>query len=211
MFASLLKTDKAPFILAVTLSLLGWFLTTTISNLSEVIVIGLKETHTKDGIHFTISNHSIKHSLANAVLSFSCAKDPCLEPIDPSNQSSFALERAVPPYAIQGNNICASSAKNFIALATLPPSARIRYEIKTSPSPDVIFTYWGQGSASSCSESGASFPAQNIWILPDASPTLWLIKNYNTIFIVAFSVTLAFLIYILFGAQPSIKGGPYDT
>jgi uncharacterized membrane protein len=67
MFKELFKSDKAPFVLSLTLTLIGWFISVIVTDISDVIILGVQERVEKQVTVITISNYSIKRSLSKAL------------------------------------------------------------------------------------------------------------------------------------------------
>ena len=109
MFQQLFKSDKAPFILSLTLTVISWFISTLVANISDVIILGTQQSRSSKSLIYEITNQSIKRSLATAVLSFNCLGGDCLQPLPHSK--SFVEDTDVTPYAILGNKICYSGAE----------------------------------------------------------------------------------------------------
>ncbi len=196
MFGALFKSDKAPFILSLTLSILAWLITTAIGNLSDVVILGVDTKRNSEHVTFVVQNHSIGKSLSDAVISFTCLTGDCLEPL---TNNTYAEQQSVAPYSIQGNKICSSSARNFVAILSLPPTAQARFKTKLKADALPIFGFSGRlaEGVRGCPNSGSELKVENVRIIEGWSLLLLLVDYYYYFLVGSILVTLIFFIILL--------------
>jgi hypothetical protein len=197
MLKQLFTSDKAPFVLSITLSVLGWLVTTSIGNLSSVVVLGVSSEHGDGTMRVTVQNHSVNKSFTDGIVRLTCIRADCLA----STTAGLVVQaREHPPYLIQGNRICSSSSRDVAALVTLPPRARITYMVRPLPGTDPpVFGFSGNVRCDDtrCPDSGSKLAPDNVLIIEGASLTLFLLDYYNHILVLSMIVTVLFLIWIV--------------
>jgi len=207
-FSRVLSVDKAPFAVTLALGTLGWFVTTIIANISDVVIVGVtREIKDKD-VSYTLTNSSIKRSLSNAVFLLNCQNDDCLSEM---GTNSYILQENLPPYAIQGNKICAKERGSAAVLISLPPGGAIRYQIrpKANVYPSIVFVGM---TKSDCPTSRDRLDTESLWIIEGISLLLLFAEYYLHVLSVALIVAFSVLIYILFyhreeqGQDTGVKG-----
>lgn len=199
MFKSLFWSDKAPFILSLTLSFFGWLLTTAVTNVSNVVILGISVTKNADTTVIYVKNHSPNKSLVNGVINFTCGNSECLD-------SPFAKLFEVAPYAIKSTKLCSANGRNIVALLNLPPTAQVRFDANVKSNQTVQMMFSGllpEGSAD-CPTSDSALKVDNLWVIQGASLTLYLLDYYFDFLCVSILITFIFLIAILLrsGSQP---------
>ena len=206
-FAGLFSSDKAPFILTVTLAIISWFISNILANISDVTVIGIRTTTRGQNVVYELANYSLKASVQDAYFRFKCAagNKNCLQPVfEGGGKKLFAVEEYIPPYEIQGNPFCdRESASAVSARFSLPPGAAMRIEMRPTQRNDLGVIFAGVALGEACPDSETRLPPANVWIYEGCSLTLLLIRYYLPILIALLFVTLAFLIYLLFRRSPA--------
>jgi hypothetical protein len=199
---SLFVSDKAPFILSVTLSILGWLITTTIANLSDVVVIGVAETVNAEKATFGLTNHSTKKSFVGGLMTITCLQGPCFKP---NNERRYARLVEIAPYAIKGTRVCSDDSVSITAMLSLPPSAKVQIEanLAEKADPRLMFNGLVTDETSTCPTSSSSLKVDNIWIVKEGSLIIFLLDYYYHFLSVFIVLTAVFLVVILLKPQPA--------
>lgn len=198
MLKHLLTSDKAPFVLSIALSVLGWLVTTSIGNLANVIVLGVWAEQHGGLLHVTVRNSSVNRTFVDGVVRLTCLSGDCLAPI--AAGGSFVQPQEHPPYLIQGNRICSFSSRDIAAVATLPPSARITYTVRPVTGADPpVFGFSGnlKDQELRCPDSGSRLVPENVMIIEGPSLTLFLLEYYNHLLVLSMGIVVLFLIWIV--------------
>jgi hypothetical protein len=111
----------------------------------------------------------------------------------------YAILRQIVPYSIQGNKLCSPSAKNFGAVLSLPPTAKIQFEamVKSDEMPKFEFNGTLPKDQQDCPSSAAKLIVDNIWVIEGCSLILLLVDYYYYFLFGSILVTLIFLMAIL--------------
>jgi hypothetical protein len=200
MLKSLFLSDKAPFILSLALSILGWLITTTITNLSDVVIIGVAETVEPGKATLTITNHSTKKSLVGGLITVTCFGVACF-----TGSSDGPRLHEIAPYAIKGTKVCSNDSENITAMLSLPPSGQIQIEtpLKAGSVPKLMFNGLTPSETSACPTSASSLKVDNVWIVGEPSLIIFLLDYYYHLLFGFILLTLVFLIAILLKSGPT--------
>jgi hypothetical protein len=207
MFSKLFVSQTAPFILSLTLSILGWLTTNTISILSDVTILQYSQTRAKEATRVTVANASIKQVMTDAVLTFVCKEPPCFTSID--DPLSYVRSEHVVPYFIPQNKICVATPDSITAVLTLPPKAEFRFYFNERQSGKFLLMFAGFTKEMECPSSESILTVANLWIIKGCSLITLATGYYFHIFPILLLLTLVFLIVILLRPGPREKS--YDT
>jgi hypothetical protein len=196
MAANIFTSDKAPFVLSLTLSVLGWLVTAIVGILSDVVILGVQTTRKADDLTFTITNHSVKKPLVAGAINFICIEGNCLKPTD---SDGYVEMHHIAPYSIQGNKTCYPSAKNFGAVLSLPPKATIQFKARAQGTEVPRFQFNGILSENErgCPGTNATLKVDNIWVVEGCSLILLIVDYYYHFLLASIALTFFFLIVIL--------------
>jgi hypothetical protein len=200
----LFASDKAPFILALALSVMGWLVTTAVGNLSDVVVLGVDSSRNANRMVFSVTNHSVKKPFVDGVIGFRCAQSDCLA----EKNGTYVKDEPILPYSIQGNKICSASARAFMMLLSLPPKATIQYEVYLNSRAAPRFEFKGMRNGAEeerCPTTDSKLKVDNIWIIEGNSPVPFMLDYYNHFLFGSILLTLIFLLLILFRESPKKK------
>ena len=203
MLKNLFSSDKAPFVLPLTLTILSWFISTIISNISDVTIVQISSTKKDNHLIYDFTNHSLKTSLNGAYFQFSCADKnttDCFVTLSTVPPNNYIDANELVPYAIVGNKICSNKSKSITAIFSLPTGASIRYTLAPvkDAKVDVVFAGLIPKDVKGCPDTESRYDVTNIWLYTGNSLTLYFIRNYFQILISLMALTLVFLIFILF-------------
>jgi hypothetical protein len=204
MFANLFSSDKAPFILTLTLAILSWFISNIVSSISEVTVVSIATTVRGQNVIYEIVNYSLKASVTDAYFRFNCLAKNCLQPLSEMQGTKiYANAQHVPPYEIQGDPFCKNNDSSSVSVRlSLPPGAAIRFELRPAKRNEVNVIFAGLLSGN-CPDSETHLAPANMWIYTGCSITLLLIRYYFQILVGLLLLTLGFLGYLLFRGTPA--------
>jgi hypothetical protein len=211
MFANLFASDKAPYILTLTVAILSWFITTIISNISDVTVISIRTRTSGPNTFYEIANDSLKTSVTDGYFRFVCRTKDCFAPLSDAAAPTrnYVDMRNVPPYEIQGAYICKNESTGISARFSLPPGAKIQFAARPGDrrDVDVVFAGLAAGTAASeCPDSETRLAPANVWIYTGCSITLFFIRHYFTILVTLLLVALVFLLFLLSRPAPPAAG-----
>lgn len=200
MFTKLFSSDKAPFALSLAITVLGWLFTTMVSNLSDVIILGVDSMRKANRVVFTVINHSVKQPLASAVINFRCPSEDCMVPV---KGTTYVIDTNIRPYSDSSNIVCSPSAGGFTAVLNLPPSAMMQYEIRLIGRQKPIVGFEATvPDLQGCPSSDAKRKVENVWVVEGPSVTLWLIDYHLHLLALSMLVTLCFFFWVLFRPSP---------
>lgn len=120
---SLLSSDKSPLIIAIALTVFGWYINSISNYFNEETIIYLTDGNkTPDTDGYIIKNVSLNKSLENASLQVQCVPySACLSTVD--------MEQ-IAPFAMVGNQKCFSDHTTYQAQISLPPGASVRINVR---------------------------------------------------------------------------------
>ena len=193
-FSRMLGADKAPFVVTLALGMLGWFLTTIITNVSDVVILHISRQAKGNDTFYTLTNVSIKRSLSNAYFLFNCQNNDCLSDLSGGN---YIIQENIPPYAIQGNKICSKEAGSAAVLVSLPSGGAVRYQIKPKVGtfPSIVFVGL---SKADCPTTRDRLDTESVWIFEGCSLLVFFAKYYLHILSFALLVSSVLLGYLVF-------------
>lgn len=201
MFANLFSSDKAPFILTLTLAILSWFISNIVSNISDVTVVSIRTITGGPNAVYEIANYSLKASMTDAYFRFVCRSKDCFVPLsDAGVAKNYANSRSVPPYAVQGAQICKNESTGISARFSLPPGSKIQFETRPTNRRDVDVVFAGLASGDGippCPDPETRLAPANVWIYTGCSFTLFFIRYYFAILVTLLLASLGFLIFLL--------------
>jgi hypothetical protein len=130
--------------------------------------------------------------------SFDCGKNDCLAP---NALMKYVSEAYISPYAIQGNKICTASTRSVSAILNLPPTGKAQYKFKRLGEKAPVLFFIGNTKDANCPDTRANLDTDNVWVLNELSPTIFVVSYYFPVLIILLVLTAGFLIWILFKNQ----------
>jgi hypothetical protein len=122
--SSLLSGDKYPLLIAVGLTIFGWYVDSISRYFTDQTIIYVVTKTAVESDEYLIRNVSLNKSVKNASIQIQCVPTPdCLASL---SDSTFGTVEQVAPFAAEGNQACFQNANSYQAEVSLPPGASAR-------------------------------------------------------------------------------------
>lgn len=190
---NLFTSDKAPAILVVLLSVVGFYVSTVVTEIRGQAAVTYDFTTDRDGsASLRLKNVALATTVENARFEMACLsqRPDCLDPMSDRDGDFHRLTR-LPP--VSPNNIdVVSSARGAVLSATLLPGAVIEITVQRSgraisDKDELVFFYNANEDA-----------PQVLLLLKSAMLTSLLIDKYFDVMVLAFMAALVGLVVVIF-------------
>jgi hypothetical protein len=144
-----LVDDKAPYALALLVTLLGWFLTSAVSDADKTLLVSYDVvpfvSDTKDYVNIVVRNQSLSLPLRNMDVMLVCEGVPCLTKANPVTRGAFAVANPTSQWLVQPNPISppdTDTSVNLVFRPEIPARGELSIivgRVADSPVPQVMF------------------------------------------------------------------------
>jgi hypothetical protein len=126
---NLLLSDKTPLIVAIALTVFGWYVDSISKYFSETPIIYVTGAAGDDHDEYLLKNVSINKGMEKLAVQVQCSPiSKCLKSI--GNDGQFGVIEQVAPFAASSNQSCFQNEESYQIQVSLPPSASVRIRVK---------------------------------------------------------------------------------
>lgn len=128
----ILLSDKTPLIVAVALTVFGWYVDSISRYFSETPIIYVSSKIEDGHDEYLLKNVSINKGVERLAVQVQCSPiSECLRPI--GTDRKFGVIEQVAPFAASSNQPCYQNEESFQTQISLPPSASARIRVQKTP------------------------------------------------------------------------------
>lgn len=182
---SLFSSDKSPLIVAVALTIFGWYVNSISNYFSEETIIYLTVSNkTPDTDEYIIKNISLTKNLENASIQINCV---------PSSECLLNADmELIAPFAMVGNQKCYGNNTTYQAQISLQPGASIRINAQKKPGTKTAIFFGGR-YRKTCNDNDLELAQVRI----EQSPSLiaFLLENFILYYFV--SIIVLIIVFVL--------------
>jgi hypothetical protein len=129
---SIFLGDKTPLIVAVALTVFGWYVDSISKYFSETPIISVSNTAGDNRDEYLLKNVSINKGVEKLAVQVQCSPiSRCLKSV--GEVGKFGVIEQVAPFAAFSNQSCFQNEESYQAQLSLPPSASVRIRVQKIP------------------------------------------------------------------------------
>jgi hypothetical protein len=131
-FRSIFLGDKTPLVVAIALTVFGWYIDSISKYFSETPIISVSSTTGDNQDEYLLKNVSINKGVEKLAVQVQCSPiSKCLKSI--GSDRKFGVIEQVAPFAAFNNQPCFQDEETYQAQLSLPPSASVRIRVQKAP------------------------------------------------------------------------------
>jgi hypothetical protein len=181
---SILSGDKSPFIIAIALTIFGWYVNVISSYFKEETIIYLTlDNKTPDTDGYIIKNVSLTKNLENASLQVQCV------PFSDCLLSGAVV--LIAPFAMVGNQSCFNNPSTYQAQISLTPGASVRINVQKKNGTKTALYFGGHYETPPCNNLQ---PAQ-VRIEQSPSAIAFLLENFTLYYFL--SIIFLIIVFVI--------------